>query len=97
MTDTLRNVSNGLGSYVVLVVMIALAVTGSSVVFTLFASIVLGWMTSNVTYYSCKALGVMYIVALALNDVMPGDSKHPANLVNFDAYTAYIYDQALKK
>lgn len=97
MTDTLKNVTNGLGSYVALVVMIALAVTGSSVVFTLFSSIVLGWMTSHVAYYSYRALNMMYIVALALHDVMPGDKNHPANLYEFDAYLAYVYDKALKK
>ena len=94
MTDNLKNVTNGLGSYVALVVMIALAVTGSSVMFTLFASIVLGWMSSHVVYYTIKALSVMYTVSLALHDVMPGDDKHPNNLINpavFDAYSSFIY------
>jgi len=97
MTDTLKNVTNGLGSYVALVVMIALAVTGSGVVFTLFASIALGWMSSTVVYYSYMALNTMYTIALALSDIMPGDKNHPANLYEFEAYLAYVYDKALKK
>jgi hypothetical protein len=36
----------------------------------------------------------MYIVALALNDVMPGDDKHPENLAEFESFIIY---QALKK
>lgn len=97
MSDTIRNVSNGLGSYVALVVMIALAVTGSGVVFTLLSSIALGWMSSAVAYYSYKALSTVYTIALVLGDIMPGDKNHPANLYEFEAYLAYVYDKALKK
>lgn len=94
MKDNLRDTTNGLGSYVALVIMVALVVTGSSVVFTMIASIVLGWMTSHVVYYTIKALGVMYTVTLALYDVMPGDDRHPSNLRDLammDAYSSFIY------
>jgi len=97
MPDALKNVSNGLGSYVALGWMIALGVSGSNLVFTLFVSIVLGWMVSNVCYYSCKILSMLYTVSLALSDIMPGDKNHPANLYEFEAYLAYVYDKALKK
>lgn len=97
MTDTLKNFSKGLGTYVALGWMVALAMTDSNVVFVLFASIVVGWMTSGVTYYTCRALSMMYTVALALHDVDDDNrSTYPFSTPMFEAYTAYIYYKVKK-
>lgn len=99
MKDDLKDVTNGLGSYVALVIMVTLAMTGSGVVFTLIASIVLGFVTNHVAYYTTKALSMMYTISLALYDIMPGDDRHPRNvmdLARFEYYSSYIY-YAVKK
>jgi len=99
MTDTLKNFSTGLGSYVALGWMVALTMSDTNLVFALFVSIVVGWMTSGVTYYTIKALEMMYAVASAMYDTMHSDgnrSTYPSSTPMFEAYTAYIYYKAKK-
>ncbi len=74
--DDLKLVSDGAGSYLTLIIMVALAMTDTGIFFTMVASIVIGILLSYTVYHTVIVFGILFSFTTLFRDIVCGGDNN---------------------